>query len=58
MLVSLCAGRKEAVDLFQEELLPILGPMAEDPVANVRLALCRLRCSSLGNKSGTLNAPD
>lgn len=38
----------QAVDLFQQELLPELLKLAQDPVVNVRLALCRLLLEDQG----------
>jgi hypothetical protein len=37
-------AEKGSKEFFSEELLPTLTNLAQDPVANVRLALCRLRC--------------
>ncbi len=42
----------QAVDLFQQELLPELLKLAQDPVVDVRLALCRL----LLHDEGPLNS--
>ncbi|KAK9915287.1 hypothetical protein WJX75_007134 [Coccomyxa subellipsoidea] len=46
----------QALELFQQELLPELLKLAQDPVVNVRLALCRLLLEDQGPLLRTLTS--